>query len=191
MVEMSVNKFYKVVVIAASCLATSAHAGCTGFRAYNSALQFFPNQVYQQVSFNSIVYDTSGGYNAANSSWTPIPIGGQPAIVDLGAQIWMTGGAGTPWNPGNPDFDAKYYKNWSGGAAPAGVGPGPNLGLLGTASILAIIEDLAQPGDVYSLFLYATASPDGNVPFQSSLGPGTVQVDNNPQHVFLYGRTCQ
>ena len=156
-----------------------------GFRAYSTTNQIFPNQVYEKVAFVGVAYDTSGRYDAANSRWTPVTAGEAAAVVHFSGQLWFLGGVGIQPDAFNSVIVAKLIKN-GGVDCFAGIA-GPDAALPGTGVVQFSGDDLAQPGDYYELVLYVTASPDGAVIFQSVGGPGTVESDNNPAHVFWCG----
>ena len=160
-------------------------AALIGFCAFNSVDQLISSASYQQLSYDSVLYDE--GNRFANSSWMPVRVGEEPKIVKLSGQVYIIGGAGFPPDVFNPLFVVKIFKtNYSTTTYPfTGIGHA-DYSMPGVVSIQFNGQDLAMPGDVYSVYLYASASPDGNVKFPSTI-KGTVQVDDSRYHNFWCG----
>jgi hypothetical protein len=158
------------------------------FCAFNTNQQFIPNALYAKLNYNTTSYNVGNQFNTNTSSWTPVKEGEQPKIVKLSGQIYITGGAGYPPNVNNPMFVVKVYKtngDYLIGYPFTGIGQ-PDIGLPGVVTIQLNGQDLANPGDTYSLYLYANSSPDGKVKFKS-IYPGTVMIDDSKYHNFWCG----
>jgi len=157
-----------------------------GFYAHNGGVARqtgFPSASYAKINFNTVRFDTNGGYDAVNSRWTPVLVGGNPTVVHISGRLFINGGAASLNNPVNPTAIAKIRKN---GAIDRFTGDGDCVYCLpGCLSIGFAGTDLAQPGDFYELIAFITASQDVQ-PFPAIV-PGTIDFDNNEFHHFWGG----
>ncbi len=156
-----------------------------GFCVFNNTTQLVPNAAYTKLNYNSVIYDEGNRYDSSNSSWTPVLPGEIPKIVKFSGQAYIIGGAGT--NNNNPKFVVKVYKTNHTGIYWVFTGIGtPDMTLPGIVSIQFNGQDLAQPGDSYTVYLNASASMNGNIKFKSPK-PGTVLIDSSRYHNFWCG----
>lgn len=128
----------------------------TSFNVSNYTLLTWPNEVF----------DVGGRF--ADNGWTPVEAEEESRIVSFGGQIWVKqNGYGNP-----PNFVVKIIKNgYPGTDIIAGIG---TYGTFPNSFVIPIAGcDLAQPGDVYKLWLYSTY--------------GAAIVDGHPAHTWWSG----
>lgn len=139
-----------------------------GFRAHKGGINqtgFTPLD-YTLLTWPVVECDTGGRFQ--NHCWTPVLPGESPRLVHFSGQVWVASGAyGSP-----PNYVAKLIKNgYPGQALFAGIGM--PCGFPASFVIPFSGVDLAQPGDVYKLWLYASN--------------GGAVVDANPAHTWFSG----
>lgn len=122
---------------------------------------------YSLLTWSTEEFDVGGKF--ANDGWIPVPANEQDSkLVVFGGQIWVAGnGTGNP-----PNYVAKIIKNgYPGDHRIAGIacyGTFPNSFVIPIAGV-----DLAQPGDEYKIWLFATNS--------------AAIVDGHPAHTWWSG----
>lgn len=109
----------------------------TGFNANNYTLLAWPGETFDQ------------GGRFLNNGWTPSTSGEGQKIVCFGGQIWVRqNGYGNP-----PNYVAKVIKNGSTDVI-AGIG---SYGTFAGSLVISISGcDLANEGDEYKIYMYAT-----------------------------------
>lgn len=130
----------------------------------------FPSNVYHQVTFSTVRFDTCSCYNATTGLWTPVA---GPVIMSV--QVFIaSGGVAT----GNPTYVVKIIKNGINTVAGddngnvAGVGPVGATPSAPATKVTAV--DIANGADTYGVWLYATGNP-------------TTTLDGNPAHTYFSG----
>lgn len=139
-----------------------------GFRADKNMVDQtnFTVNNYTLLSWGNEKFDEGGRF--ANDTWIPVQSGESAKLVTFGGQIWVRENA--TGNP--PNYVAKIIKNgYPGQHQIAGIcsyGTFPNSMVIPIAGV-----DLAQPGDEYRIYLFATNS--------------NAIVDGHPAHTWFSG----
>ena len=164
-----------------------------GFRAsishdYLNGIQGLWGDVYTQISFNTVLDDTSGRYDAPNARWTPVLPGEAPRYVMVGAKVLIRGGV----RQNNPNCNCKIMRN--GGTyghaesnMPLSGTNGPIAGRLGQAEMQATLGILANPGDYFECWAMVSAAAPADPPLMYEFFRTCVAVDPHYGHTAFWG----
>jgi hypothetical protein len=138
-----------------------------GFRAHKGGVDQpgVPNNLYTQITFGSVAFDTGPCFCVGRGVWSP-----PPGLVSLSSQVWIDAGAGGA----NAFCVAKIVKN---GTVDVTAGIGIACDQPGTAVVGFACIDRCRPGDAYELHLYASA-------FDPDIG---CTINGNPAHTWWCG----
>lgn len=125
----------------------------TSFTANAYSLVTFPNESNDGY-YNSPGYDN--GSRFSSSAWVPVAANEDPRMVQFSGQLWLTNGVIGPG--GGPFYVARIVKN----GYPSGVSIGAKIGTKGPFTGDWVIDlgmqDVANAGDSYSVYLFTTHS---------------------------------